>query len=491
MKFMLAVMMTAAGASVFNVRAELDIVKSVGGYASMEEGQIVKGTYPDQQNGQPKADHVWVQRIYTGLNASLQFNPLPITGNIGFEMRMSNEYPRKPTGDFGRTRRLYFYPYLTEADLTYYFGDSSKPLLSVTAGYFPIKYNKNSRDLGEYLFRSGTYPQTLVTDFDFSATRLAGCTISSLPIEGLSLSIMFNSNLEWTAVGDLNLSGLAVYDVLGMNIVEIGAGVSQSSILSVDTKATDGDSLLADNNNSYLKPDSTIGMYTFRGTKLMGLVSFNPQKVLPMDFFGKEDLKMYAEAAVLGIKDYPSSRKGIDYYGDITKRIPVMAGFNYPNHPLCYSVLPAVGSYLYSNKLDVPTIITGATGLVAGTGLWVLERIFNTKFRLDLLSLEGEWFGSLMPNDMYNGVFYNQPTPINVEKIGKYQLDSAHQQYKDDNIKWSVYAKRTFAEHFQIVGQVASDHLRWYAQDWTVAQWEEAFRKPSQFYYRIRLAYLF
>lgn len=443
MNFLRVAILMAVTAAVSSAVAELNVENTLSGYASMEDGQIVKGTYTNQQNGQPRADHVWVQRMYAGFLASTQFNPLNIQGNIGMEMRMSNEFPRKLSGDFGLTRRLYLYPYFTEVNLKYSFGDLSRPLLSVTAGYFPIKYNRNSRNLGEYLFRSGTYPQTLVTDFDFAATRLVGFDISSSPIEGLKLSAILNNNIEWTAIGDLNLSGLASYNLLDM--VEIGAGVSLSSIVSADTKATDGDSLLADENNSYMLPDSSIEMYTFRGTKVMGMVSFDPKKVLPFDLFGKEDLKLYAEFAVLGLKNYPKSLAGIEYYPDIMKRIPVMIGFNVP--------------------------------------------AFNL---LDVLSIEAEWFGSRMPNDLYNGIFYNQPTPINVDKkLPAYLADSVHQQYKDDDLKWSVYAKRTFAGHFQIIGQVASDHLRWYAQDWTKAEWEEAFRNPKQFYYRIKLAFMF
>jgi hypothetical protein len=443
MNYMRIVMMMAVTAVILNAGEELNITNTLSGYASMEDGQIVQGTYTNRQNGQPRPDHVWVQRMYAGFLASTQFNPLNIQGNIGLEMRMSNEFPRKPSGDFGRTRRLYFYPYLTEANFMYHIGDISRPQFSVTAGYFPIKYNQNSRNLGEYLFRSGTYPQTLVSDFDFAATRLVGCNISSSPIEGLSLSVILNNNIEWTAIGDLNLSGLATYNL--SDIFEIGAGIYQSSVVSADTKATDGDSLLTDDNSQYLKPDSSIGMYTFRGTKVMGMVSFDPKKLLGLDIFGEEDLKLYAEAAVLGLKDYPEALNGIEYYTDIMKRIPIMFGFNVPALKL-----------------------------------------------LDVLSIEAEWFGSRMPNDLYNGVFYNQPTPINVDKkIGPYLSDSTHQQYIDDDWKWSIYAKRTLAGHFQIIGQVASDHLRWYAQDWTQAEWEEAFRKPSQFYYRIKLAYIF
>jgi hypothetical protein len=442
MKSMRIVMIMTVVAAVLNADTELNIEKNISGYASIEEGQIVQGTYPTQSNGLPAADHVWVQRLYTGFVASTLFSPLNIKGNIGLEMRVSNEFPRKYSGDFGVTRRLYFYPYLTEADFTYCIGDFLKPLFGVTVGYFPIKYNQNSRDLGEYLFRSGTYPQTLVTDFDFSATRLVGFNVSYSPFKGLNLNLILNSNIEWIAVGDLNLSGLVTYNPT--DIFEIGAGVCQSSIISADRKATDGEKSLAQPANQYLKPNGDTAMYTFRGTKLMGMAS--------LDLLGKEDLKLYAEAAVLGVKNYPAAlyptgSNGIKYYTDIAKRIPVMFGFN----------LPAF------------------------------------KF-LDVLSIEGEWFGSLMPNDMYNGVFYNEPTPINADtRLSVYVRDSisGHKQYKDDNWKWSVYAKRTFMGHFQIVGTIASDHLRWYAQDWTKAEWEEAFRSPRQFYYRIKLAYMF
>lgn len=443
MNFLRIAIIMAVTAAAFNAVAEVNVENTFSGYASMEEGQIVQGIFTTQENGQPRSDHVWVQRMYAGFLASTQFNPLNIRGNIGLEMRMSNEFPRKPSGDFGKTRRLYFYPYLTEANFKYSYGDQSRPLFSVTAGYFPIKYNMNSRNLGEYLFRSGTYPQTLVSDFDFAATNLVGFDLSSSPIEGLNLNVILNNNIEWMAVGDLNLSGLASYNLL--DIFEIGAGVSQSSIVSADTKATDGDSLLADENNSYMLPDSSIEMYSFRGTKVMGMVSFDPKKLIGLDIFGKEDLKIYAEAAVLGLKDYPKSLFGIDYYPDIMKRIPIMVGFNVPTFKL-----------------------------------------------LDVFSIEGEWFGSLMPNDLYNGIKYNQPTPINTDKkTGPYLLDTIHQQYIDDNLKWSVYAKRTLAGHFQIIAQVASDHLRWYAQDWKEAEWEEAFRNPKQFYYRFKLAYMF
>jgi hypothetical protein len=453
MKSMHMAMMIAVSVAVLSVRADVKIEKNISEYASIEEGQIVQGTYPTQSNGVPRADHVWVQRMFAGFNASALFNPLPIKTNLGLEMRMSNEFPRM-ANDFGKTRRLYFYPYLTEADLMYYIGDSSRPLFSVTAGYFPIKYNRNSRNLGEYLFRSGTYPQYLVTDFDFAATRLAGLNLSYSPITGLNLNVILNSNIEWQAIGDLNLSCLASYNF--QDIFEIGAGVTFASIVSADPKITNGDINQVTNVMEYLKPNGDTAMLTFRGTKLMGMVSFDPKKLLRSDILGKEDLKLYAEAAVLGVQNYPATLDSsvthsiTTIYDDIMQRIPVMFGFNVPTFKL-----------------------------------------------LDVFSIEGEWFGSRRPNDMGAVVKYNQPIQIPGDKMSYYLKDTAtvshaaHQQYIDDDWKWSVYAKRTLAGHFQIIGQIASDHMRWFAQDWRDQDWEEALRNPSQFYYRFKLAYLF
>ena len=43
--------------------------------------------------------------------------------------------------------------------------------LTVELGYYPFKYNPQSTNLGEYLFRSGTYPGWLVTGFEHSIDR--------------------------------------------------------------------------------------------------------------------------------------------------------------------------------------------------------------------------------------------------------------------------------------------------------------------------------
>lgn len=439
MSILIGLFITIAGMTAF--AAELNIEKNTSGYVSLEEGQIVKGMFP--MDVSIRADHILVQRMYAGFVHHIAFNPLPIKANVGIEMRMSNEYPRKVTvSDFGKTHRLYFYPYLTQADLSYSFGGAEKPYLNITAGYFPIKYNSNARNLGEYLFRSGTYPQYLVTDFDFPATRLLGMRIDGSLLGCLKYDLILNTNIEWQAIGDLNLTGLVSYNL--NDIFEIGGGVSFSSLISADPLQTSGNKAKADESTQYRTSSGDTALLTFKGTKLMGMASFDPKKFFANDLFGKEDLKLFAEAAVLGLKNYPTTLDGATNYDTLMQRIPVMLGFNFPAFKL-----------------------------------------------LDILSVQGEWFGSRLPNDMGGVVLYSKPTPFTGDKVGTYLLDSTKQKYKDDDLKWSVYAKRTLAGHFMITAQIACDHLRWFSQDWRDQDWEDALHKTNQFYYMFKLAYVF
>lgn len=418
---------------------DLNIEKNVTGYASIEDGQVLGGSFLSTAQDHVNTDQVFVQRMFTGFNVETKFNPLNITGNLGMEMMVSNDYPRW-SNDQGATRWLYYYPYLTEADLTWHSGNADKPALSITAGYFPIKYNKDARNLGEYLFRSGAYPQTLVTDFDFPADRLAGLNIEGNPFNGFSWNVILNTNLVLQAVGDLNLAGLVAYNF--NDIFEVGAGAQYMSLVSADSTLTSPHKTTSMYN---ISASGDTSFYTNAGLKLMARISFDPKKLFPSsDLFGKEDLKIYGEAAILGVKNYPASiMNNVLQYDTLSQRIPVMFGIN----------LPAF------------------------------------KF-LDVFSVQGEWFGSPLPNDMTEEAMYSQPNPLSSASSDEF---SQHRNWytSSDNWKWSVYAKRTLAGHFSITAQVACDHFRWYTNNWQVADYQEAFQLPHQFYYVIKCGYAF
>jgi len=403
------------------------------GCAAMDVGVVVKGY--DKNVGD--ISRVEYERIFLriGLSAYLG-EKTKFLGSM--EVKTFNEFPRQAL--YGATRRFYYYYYVHQAELTHRFNnflDYNGLQLDVGGGYFPYKYNSNASNLGEYLFRSTAYPQTLITEFDMPWVRLAGLYAQAaynVGIHKLDLDILANTNTEWMAIGDVNLSLVVSYNYA--RLFEIGAGVQLGSIISADTKAT----TLPSDETRYLNGTDTSQYYTFRGTKVMGRFSFDPKKLLSgMDIFGDQDLKIYGEAALLGVKNYGVALHSPVWYNSILERIPVMLGFNLP---VC--------------------------------------RI------LDVLSLEGEWWGNRYPNSMEGIVTNGLPLPF---LQGTKTVDST--KYKNDNIKWSIFGAKTFARYFRISFQAASDHMRTFAWDWQRQDWEESLHGLDKWYFIVRFGLLF
>jgi len=415
------------------------------GYSSYGVGQIVKANL--FSTGEPErlmADHLLFQQAFIGFNVQAAYDPLPITTNIGVEMKSFTitSRPMIVSQDQGLATRFFYFTYLTRADFVY----SPSEAFNLDVGYFPLKYNDDTRNLGEYLFRSGTYPQYLITNFDFAAARVTGVNAYGTLFGNFNYKALLTINTETALMGDLNFTGIASYSFLN-KFFELGGGVSLCSFISANSRHTRP--ALFDINQSggsasrykYIDKNGDTATYTFAGTKLMGRLSIDPKTLFQSDLFGKEDLKIYAEAAVLGLKNYPacvnadsmSARFENDIwiasanhdtfniatrYDDILKRIPIMFGFNFPTF----------------------------------------------KF-LDVLSLEAEWFGSSYPNDMTQYIRDGFPLPF--PSRASPWLGYGYEDSTRDNWKWSIYAKKTLASHFNIVVQVASDHLRWdYSADY-------------------------
>ncbi|MGA2507333.1 MAG: hypothetical protein ABSF80_07655 [Chitinispirillaceae bacterium] len=400
------------------------------GHASMEWGQVVQGF--DKNVGD--IAHVAVERIYLGSGVNAYFSPeTKFTGSL--EVKAFNEFPRQV--NLGRTRRYYYYFYLTQAELVHRLFDNNGLRVDVGGGYFPYKYDDNARNLGEYLFRSTAYPQTLTTEFDFPFARIAGLYARSSYVSGpntINCDLIANINTEWMAIGDLNLTMIASYNYA--RLFELGAGVQFGSIISADESATTPISEYT----RYLNGTDTSNSYTFRGTKLMGRFSFDPKKLIPVrDIFGNEDLKIYGEAALLGVKNYGVALHSPVWYNSILERIPVMLGFNFPTFKI-----------------------------------------------LDVLSLEGEWWGNRYPNSMEGIVNDGLPIPF---PQGTTTIDST--KYKNDNLKWSIFGAKTFAGRYRISFQAASDHMRTFAWDFQYQDWEESLHGPKKWCYVLKFGVLF
>ena len=451
------------------------------GRSAMEYGQVVSGY--DKSVG--NIEHVTIDRVYlgTGLNAHLGAKT-NFTG--GIEVKAFNEFPRQVINGF--TRRYYYYFYLTQAELTHRLLDDHGITVDIGGGYFPYKYNGNARNLGEYLFRSTAYPQTLTTEFDFPFARLAGLyarSTFSTGINTINFDLLSTINTEWMAIGDLNLSMIASYTVA--SIFEIGAGIHFGSLVSADESATTPQN----DATKYWDGTDTSRYYTFRGTKAMGRFSIDPKRLFPHGMiFSDQDLIFYGEAALLGVKNYDVAVNSPIWYNSPLERVPVTLGMNWPTHQLLsYCIIPAgMGYYLESiqGKKATTAGICGAMGVLLGVGSWLLDKRLSIDSRLDIIAIEAEWWGNRYPNSMQGIVQDGLPLPY---LQGTKTVDSI--PYKDDNKKWSIFGSKTIANRYRISFQAASDHMRTFAWDWNRQDWEEALRGPEKWYYMLRFGVLF
>jgi hypothetical protein len=460
--------------------------------ASMEYGDIVKGH--DKNVGD--FENEWMEKVIIGYGVQATFTPVD-TVRIAAEMKMFNEFPRLI--NLGATRRLYYYPYVREAQAIHSFVNNDVLNISAGAGYFPYKYNEDSRNLGEYLFRSTCYPQTLTTEFDMPYARLFGVYAKSTFFNQLNFDVVANSNQEYMAINDINLTIIGSWNF--RKLFEIGGGVSFCSIISADPNSTTptGPNATAtqyvDTVNG--KPDTLN--YTFAGTKLMGRVAFDVKRLFTDDgfggFFAPQDLKIYSEIALLGTKNYPRALTSPIWYMSPLERMPVTFGLNWPTNPLLEylsAMMPAGLSYVLdpyhkvTNADDTRLFELGGAGVVLGIGNWWLEQVLGKKLRLDELSVEAEWWGNRYPNSQEGIVADGLPIPFDA---GTQTIDSM--EYKGDNWKWSLYGKKTFGKYYQFIFQVASDHLTTFAWDWNRQDWEESLRGPSNWYYVAKFGVLF
>jgi hypothetical protein len=150
---------------------------------------------------------------------------------------------------------------------------------------------------------------------------------------------------------------------------------------------------------------------------------------------GPNDLKIYAEAAVLGVKDYAG------YYNDILERIPVMVGINLPMFKL-----------------------------------------------VDFLAIEGEYYASPwrnVPTDDKAAVPYNSFEFDTTEGI--WRMDSpdkgAGEKGKTDNLKWALIGEKTI-KRFTIRAKIASDHLGYPTGD-GLQDTSERLLAPSEWYWQL------
>jgi hypothetical protein len=346
-------------------------------------------------------------------------------------------------------------PFITEAQIGYSQGDDHDFSFQTTAGFFPYNYDPDSRNLGAYLFRGSVYPGFLYSGFD--ANEMVGlATVSGLKLtttirKDFRQDLVFSIETALKPYFDVSIGYVA--DLKITKAFDVSAGVNFYHLISLNEKLTTpgknasqssdtGDPY--NNNYYYVGPGNDTVVYTNRGTKLMGRLSFEPLKAFESntpEIDGPNDrLKIYAEAAIIGLENYQYA------YDDLSQRIPVMIG------------------------VTVPTF-----------------RI------LDLLAFEIEYYKCPYRNDPYKNLNTPLPSPLpRPNGYYDYRVDTTtvHFNPNDDDVKWSVYASRDFGNHIRLTGQIANDHMRMGGSGFYPSS-EEAFTSLKDWYWMLKCMYLF
>jgi hypothetical protein len=394
-----------------NIAKNSNIDIDFSGYAALQAGEIVRGQYKNV-----KINNRWQQKVLGGMNLKATINN-NLNVEFGPECIFTQAIYDNPSrvnydADLESSHAFYLF-YLNKLLGSYNFGDAENPFVKISLGYFPFSYNKDVKSLGEYLFRATAYPGYIINDFESVYKRLSGLHIYSHPIKGLNINLLLTSELQ-SPVGDFTPSFLIDYSIgkeENNAVFTIGAGISGTRLIPVDPSLTtphypsnlmviNQDTIHIQGNDSIAAYDSiTPGdsiYYSFSAIKLMTRFSFDIKKLFGgLSILGEEDLKIYAEACILGIKDYPV------FYDDIGRRIPIMIGINLPVFKL-----------------------------------------------LDVLSCEAEWYNSKYSNN------YDQTyTPRN-----KAPLPVVANEPKPYPWYWSIYARKTIITGLQIMGEIGRNH---------------------------------
>ena len=333
-------------------------------------------------------------------------------------------------------------PMIPVARVRWRFGEPSTTAGSLMVGTFGYKYNPDAKNLGEYLYRSGTYPGFLMTTEGWLLMNRAnnyshGALLGVSQFGGAlkhNLSLFMETN--YFPVGDFSPG----YDVSYTHKwFEAGAGVVLNHYLALHPSQlkpkTDENTYVhlrdtvagtdyygpADRTPAEFQASAGVERvsserWSHKGVKTMARAAINLNSLLPPESRNPEDLRVFAEVAVLGWKNYPL------YYENRGERMPLMFGVNLPTFKWL-DVLTLQGEYYASPFND------------------------NSKFNTASLPI---WAAAFESADS------NFTTHLVLDENGRIVPVENH----EDDWKWSVYAKKTVNKVMSVYVQAASDHLR-------------------------------
>jgi hypothetical protein len=450
--------------------------------ALQEFGSLKSGRF----GGNPQAfKNEWTDHMGAFLTQEVQVNER-LNFRVGLGGLFEFQKPETINPNWGGTQYRNFFVGPTTADLTYTVPAGSGSL-AMQLGMFSLKYNPDASNLGEYLFRTGPYPGYIWSGgYSYVGDNRAYLQGGRLHFASGNFSADLLALTETTLppLYDLSLAGIVKYSVAG-GLLDLTGGVNLKRIVPVNPSKTTRKSptnayftvggktytgkvtYYAEQENFWQAKADTAGVhgltadstgfaataklfrddkdsvtiwtdkanpappaysyYTQTGVILMAAASLDFKKIIPSEAFGPNDLRLYFETALLGIKDYPI------FYEKKSERMPMMVGFNLPGFK--FFDLIAVQAEIYKSPWINSYEETGQTN-------------------------EATPYIPRGTDPIYSGAVYKDIT-------------------KKDDMYWSVMVRKELVAGLSATAQVARDHIRSVSQ----ASWVGPGVDPNEILY--------
>lgn len=399
----------------------------------------------------------------------------------------------------------YFAAMAPRASATYTFGDIAKPSFTIEAGLFPYKYNEYSRNLGEYLFRTTAYPSQVfnggLTWVEANRAQVTGLRLAQPLGSIFSHEALFTVETDQLPYYDMNLTYMAKAKIA--SVLKVGAGAQFARALPIRPSVTNpniaGNRFYTFNDTTYIDKDD---YYTQRLKNDPGADSlmFERGKTLGTQLKGLTDNGLSMEGALDSLESLygvASGSSSYDYYG--ASSIKTVATFSFDPKPLLGGMTMLAGNdlvlygeaaviglknypILYEDRLERTVAMIGLN--------------LPTFRMLDMLAVELEWFGSRAPNSSaYSQQAISKisdgsiPQPRPQPSVYPENLSEAGyspEDWEKDNIRWSVFTRRNLVRGLSLDFQAASDNSRGWVFPSGRRYWAY-FRSPSDWYWMFKL----
>lgn len=327
-------------------------------------------------------------------------------------------------------------------------GNASR--LKITVGLFDYKYENNLRNLGLYLIRGAVYPQIIISGFEtdemVGSANMLGLHVQS-DFGNYIQDVLLVSETKMVPSYDFSLLYIGTYNL--NSALQLGGGFNFYHYLPVRSEVTSpsedyfsptdngGAGTYLDNKYALedtTTPDTVYEWYSHKGIKAMGRFALDIKELVgTKDIMGSEELKLYGEAAIIGLKSYDL------IYTSWKERTVMMLGFSFPTYKI-----------------------------------------------LDELKFEVEYFDSPYIPSYTKLVNYRSPVPVD-SYVNRKPTDKPY-DVDSDNWKWSLYISKVFTNHVKISGQAANDHTRFGASKGFN---DETLSKLKDWYFTTKIAFFF